>query len=195
MTYTLHPDARLMDMLGSLSERAREEIEHAGAYARSVLVRRHVNRYARGHHATSGSLGAPPTRHLEDGSAAIVCSGGSVDIPIPGFERVFHPLDIRPRMKKTLTIPINRESYGVRADRLASEGWSLFKVSARGGGPGAGILFGRRGGERAATALYLLRTRARIPQDRSLLPTDGEMHAQAARGAADAILFLGRRGS
>ena len=195
MTYTLHPDARLMDTLGSLSERAREEIEHAGAYALSVLVRRHVNRYARGHHATSGSLGAPPTRHMEDGSAAIVCRDDCVDIPIPGFARVFRPLDIRPRRAKALTIPISRVSYGVRAGRLAREGWSLFRVAARGGGPGAGVLFGRRGGERAATALYLLRTRARIPQDRSLLPTDGEMHAQAARGAADAILFLGRRGA
>lgn len=188
MTYTLHPDARLMDTLGSLSERAREEIEHAGAYALSVLVRRHVNLYALGHHATSGSLGAPPTRHLEDGSAAIVCSGGSVDIPIPGFSRVFHPLDIRPTKAKALTIPINRVSYGVRAGRLAAEGWSLFRISTRGGGPGAGILFGRKSGESEAVALYLLRTRVRIPQDRGMLPTDEEMQRQAAGGVARAIL-------
>ena len=195
MTYSLIPDQRLQDMLGALSNDARGEVAHAAAYALYVAVRRHVSRLARSRHGTAESLGAAPTGFLRKGARAIVCRDDYVDIPIPGFSRVFHPLDIRPRMKKTLTIPINRASYGVRAGRLAAEGWSLFRISARGGGPGAGILFGRRGGERAATALYLLRTRARIPQDRSLLPTDGEMHAQAARGAADAILFLGRRGA
>ena len=195
MTYSLIPDQRLRDMLGALGDGARGEVVHAATYALYVAVRRHVSRLARSRHGTAESLGAEPTGFLRKGARAIVCRDDYVDIPIPGFSRVFHPLDIRPRMKKTLTIPINRESYGVRADRLASEGWSLFKVSARGGGPGAGILFGRRGGERAATALYLLRTRARIPQDRSLLPTDVEMHAQAARGAADAILFIGRMGA
>lgn len=188
MTYTLVPDARLEATLGALSAGARGEIEHAGAYALSVLVRRHVNRYARGHHATAESLGAVQTRHLEDGSAAIVCDGSSVDIPIPGFNRVFHPIDIRPRKKKAITIPINRVSYGVRAPRLAAEGWDLFKVGTRGGGPGAGILFGRKSGESAAVALYLLRTHVHVRQDRSMLPTDEEMNRQTAGGVARAIL-------
>lgn len=195
MKYSLIPDRRLRDTLGALGDDARGEVAHAAAYALYVAVRRHVARLARSRHGTAESLGAAPTGFLQKGARAIVCRDDCVDIPIPGFARVFRPLDIRPTKAKALTIPINRVSYGVRAGRLAREGWSLFRVSARGGGPGAGVLFGRRGGERAATALYLLRTRARIPQDRSLLPTDGEMHAQAARGAADAILFLGRRGA
>ena len=195
MTYSLIPDHRLLDMLGALGDGARGEVAHAAAYALYVAVRRHVSRLARSRHGTAESLGAAPTGFLRKGARAIVCRGDAVDIPIPGFARVFHPLDIRPKRAKSLTIPINRVSYGVRAGRLASEGWSLFRVSARGGGPGAGILFGRRGGGRAATAPHLLPTRARIPPARSLPPTDGEMHAQAARGAADAILFLGRRGA
>jgi hypothetical protein len=194
MTVELIPDQRLRDTLGALGDGARGEVAHAAAYALYVAVRRHVARLARSRHGTAESLGAAPTGFLQKGARAIVCRGDCVDIPIPGFARVFRPLDIRPRRAKELTIPISRVSYGVRAGRLAREGWSLFRVAAR-GGRGAVVLFGRRGGERAATALYLLRTRARIPQDRSLLPTDGEMHAQAARGAADAILFLGRRGA
>lgn len=188
MVYELQPDQRLGMTLGSLMPSARAGIEHAGAYALSVLVRRHVNRHARSHHRSAESLGASPTRHLEDGSAAIVCRDSSVDIPIPGFSRVFHPLDVRPRERKALTIPINRVSYGVRAPRLAAEGWDLFKVGTRGGGPGAGILFGRKSGESAAVALYLLRTHVRMPQDRSLLPTDGEMRSQTAKAVARAIL-------
>ncbi len=193
MRYALIPDQRLRDTLGRLGEDARGEVAHAAAYALYGAVRCHVSRLGRSRHRTAESLGAVPTGFLQKGARAIVCAGDGVDIPIPGFARVFHPLDIRPRRAKALTIPINRVSYGVRAGRLSEEGWSLFRVSTRGGGPGAGILFGRRGGERAATALYLLRTRARIKQDRTLLPTDAEMHAHAARGAADAILFLGRR--
>ena len=135
MTYSLIPDQRLQDMLGALSNDARGEVAHAAAYALYVAVRRYVSRLARSRHGTAESLGAAPTGFLRKGARAIVCRGDAVDIPIPGFARVFHPLDIRPKRAKSLTIPINRVSYGVRAGRLASEGWSLFRVSARGGDP------------------------------------------------------------
>jgi len=188
MTYTLHPDARLTDTLNALTIGARGDIEHAGAYALSVLVRRHVNRYARAHHDSSQRLGAAPTRHLEDGSSAIMCNGNSVDIPIPGFSRVFHPVEVLPTRAKALTIPINRISYGVRVSRLASEGWDIFSIRTRGGGPGGGILFGRKSGETQAFALYLLRKIAHIRQDRSMLPTDAEMSETSAKAVARAIL-------
>lgn len=190
MTYTLHPDARLSATIGALSPECRGEVEHAGAYALAVLVRRHVNQYARAHHGTASSLGASPTRHLEDGSAAIVCPSGTnvVDIPIPGFSRVFHPVEVVPKRAKALTIPINRISYGVRAGRLAAEGWDIFRISTRGGGPGNGILFGRKAGEGQSFALYLLRPRARIRQDRSMLPSDHDMQRQSARAVSRAIL-------
>lgn len=188
MKYTLHPDERLASTLEALSVGARGEIEHAGAYALMVLVRRHVNSYARAHHDSAQRIGASPTRHLEDGSAAITCRENSVHIPIPGFSRVFHDVDVRPVNAKTLTIPINRVSYGVRASRLEAEGWDLFTIRTRGGGPGNGILFGRRAGETQAFALYLLRTHARIRRDRSLLPTDEDMRRQSADAVARAIL-------
>lgn len=190
MRYTLQPDARLTDTLQALAIGARGKIEYAGAYSLSVLIRSHVIRYARDHHDSARRLGALPTRHLEDRINGIVCPSGSnaVDIPIPGFNRVFHDVDIYPRRKKVLTIPINRVSYGVRAGRLADEGWDFFRVSTRGGGPGAGILFGRKAGEGKAIALYLLRSHARLRRDRSMLPGDEEMRKTSAAAVARAIL-------
>lgn len=188
MTFSIVPGDRMRDMLGALSPAARGEAERAGAYSLYALVRSHVRRVARRRHATSSSLGAEPTRHLEEGARAIVPRGASVDIPIPGFSRVFHAVEVRPRNARALTIPISRIAYGKRAPRLASEGWRLFRVGTRGGGPGAGVLFGARGGGGPATALYLLRAKTVLPQDRSLLPGDEEMQKAAAGGVARAIL-------
>ena len=179
MNYALEPDSRLSATLGALSTGARAEIEHAGAYALSVMVRRHVNRYARTHHASADALGASPPRHLEDGSAAITCRDSSVQIPIPGFNRVFHPVTLVPKRAKALTIPISRIAYGVRASRLESEGWELASAG--------GILYGTKdGGE--SVPLYALKAKVRIRQDRTMLPTDQEMRRQTADAVARAIM-------
>ena len=187
--FELVPDAALKDTVARLSGNAQAEITRAGAYSLYVLVRRHVNRYARAHHASADRLQADRTGHLEDGSAAIVPPADNVlSIPIPGFQRVFKDLAISPRTATALTIPINRVAYGKRAARLQSEGWRLFTVSTRGGGPGGGILFGRRGEASAVTALYALSKSVRVRQDRSMLPTDEDMQRATAKGVARAIL-------
>ena len=187
--FDIIPDERLKDTVLRLSGSAQAEITRAGAYSLYVLVRRHVNRYARAHHASADNLGAEHTGHLEEGSRAIVPPTGDVlSIPIPGFQRVFKDLAIAPHTAKALTIPINRVAYGKRAARLESEGWRLFTVSTRGGGPGGGILFGRRGEDSAVTALYALTKSVRVRQDRSMLPSDEDMQRAAAKGVARAIL-------
>lgn len=40
---------------------------------------------------------------------------GSVEIDVPGVTRAYHDMDIRPRFRRALTIPIHRLSYGKRA--------------------------------------------------------------------------------
>lgn len=40
---------------------------------------------------------------------------GSVDIDVPGVTRAYHDMDIRPKFRRALTIPIHRSSYGKRA--------------------------------------------------------------------------------
>lgn len=39
----------------------------------------------------------------------------SIDIDVPGVTRAYHDMDIRPRFRKYLTIPIHRQSYGKSA--------------------------------------------------------------------------------
>lgn len=184
--FDIIPDEHLKDTVLRLSGSAQAEITRAGAYSLYVLVRRHVNRYARAHHASADNLGAEHTGHLEEGSRAIVPSADNVlSIPIPGFQRVFKDLAISPRTAKALTIPINRVAYGKRAARLQSEGWQL--VTAK-GKENRGILFGRREEDAEATPLYALRKSVRVRQDRSMLPSDEDMQRAAAKGVARAIL-------
>lgn len=188
--FDIIPDERLKDAVLRLSGNAQAEITRAGAYSLYVLVRRHVNRYARAHHASADNLGAEHTGHLEEGSRAIVPPTDNVlSIPIPGFQRVFKGLAISPRTAKALTIPINRVAYGKRAARLQSEGWQLFTAKGK---ENRGILFGRREEDAEATPLYALRKSVRVRQDRSMLPADEDMQRAAAKGVARAILRRSR---
>ena len=151
----------------------------------ATVVQRHVLRASAARHRTASRLGATPTGHLSDGAANIRMEKAGrravVTVPIPGITRAFHDLHIRPRNAKALTIPINAVAYGMRAPELAARGWSLFTLPAK-EGPGAGILFGRRAGARSTVALYLLRERADVPQDRELMPSDEEMGEALAYG-------------
>ena len=188
MNYRLIPNEALRGMMSRVEASAHAEISRAGAYSLYVLVRRHLNAYARAHHASSSRLGATPTRHIEDGSTAVVPpTGDTISIPIKGINRVFRPIDVYPKEKAALTIPINRISYGRRVSELKNEGWKIFRISTRGGGPGSGILFGKKD-EGGATALYSLAKHVRLRQDRSILPSDETMSQAAARGAVRAIL-------
>lgn len=151
----------------------------------ATVVQRHVLRASAARHRTASRLGATPTGHLSEGAANIRMEKDGrravVTVPIPGITRAFHDLNIRPKDKKALTIPINAVAYGVRAPELASRGWSLFTLPAK-EGPGAGILFGRKAGAKSTVALYLLRESADVPQDRELMPSDEEMGEALAYG-------------
>ena len=39
----------------------------------------------------------------------------TVDVDVPGVTRAYHDLDIRPRFRRALTIPMHRDAYGRRA--------------------------------------------------------------------------------
>lgn len=190
LAFDIIPDERLKDAVLRLSGSAQAEITRAGANSLYILVRRHVNRYARAHHASADNLGAEHTGHMEEGSRAIVPPTDNVlSIPIPGFQRVFKDLEIVPRTAKALTIPINRVAYGMRAPRLQAEGWRLFTAKGK---ENRGILFGRREEDAEATPLYALRKSVRVRQDRSMLPSDEDMQRAAAKGVANAILRRSR---
>ena len=43
----------------------------------------------------------------------------TVDVDVPGVTRAYHDLDIRPRFRRALTIPMHREAYGRRASSFS----------------------------------------------------------------------------
>lgn len=169
-------DQRLTTLLSHLGSVGRTRIHGAMARGLYNLLRRHFNIESKRRHTTAHRLGAQPSGHLEAVtlSTQADASAGTVGIASPGIRRALGPLNIRPRAATALTIPIAAESYSKRAGELADQGWQLFRVKSK---AGRGLLFGSRG--KTVKPLYVLRTSALIPQDRTLLPSD-----QALRDAA-----------
>jgi hypothetical protein len=171
-------------------DRIREKIDNskfaeAGASSLAPTVRRHL--LALNLHKTRDWLNsrsqtrAQPTQHFRKGAAAVYIKTGngeaSVVVPIPGISRAFHALEIAPRTAGALTIPLNSIAYGKRVGELRAEGWRIF----RGRGRARRVLFGAYNGE--VRGLYALLSRVRVPQDRSLLPSDQQVNAAVKRGA------------
>ena len=143
------------------------------------LVRRHLLRIVPAHHIWATKLGAQPTGHLEKGARATTATHGTdfaeVAIPIPGISRAFHNLSIVPKNKAALTIPIAAASYGHRVSELRGIGWAIFRPK------GKDVLMGTPQGGGEAVPLYLLKKRVEQRQDRTLLPSDAEIAAEASR--------------
>ncbi len=182
MNISLHSTDHYHELVDHVS--SSPAMSAAGVYSLAVLVRRHVRRLARVRHHSADALGAVRTGHMEKGAAAITTEGTSIEIPIPGFSRVFGPVDITPRHARALTIPINPLAYGKRAAEVGRLGFSIFRLKGK---ANRGILFGQPADGGEPVALYALRSRVRLRQDRSLLPTDAEMAKAAHDGVAAAI--------
>ncbi len=167
---------RLADQL---SDTARASIHEAAGKALQVAVRSHIlDVAAPARHESADRLGARRSGHLEAAGDSVDfqadSDGAAVSVSSPGFARVFGPLTIRPRRRQALTIPVHALAYGRTVAEVARER-PVFRpqgkdylATARPGGP--------------LTVLYVLRQSVTIPQDRGLLPSDGEMSAAAADG-------------
>lgn len=168
--------SRLMSLIGAQGKR---QVNSVAAVSVRALTQKHLRKYAFSHHNSSARLGAPQTGHLEKGCAAITSyatgDGGYVQIPIPGITRVFGAVTITPKRARSLTIPLNRASYGRTASEVRQLGWKLFSAK--------GVLFGDKG-DGAAVPLYALKKKVVIPQDKTMLPTEGEMADAAEKGIA-----------
>lgn len=171
-------------------DRIREKMDpttlaKSGATALEIVVQDHIS--ALNLHKTRDWLDsrsqtrARPTGYFRDraGDVYLRTGGGksSVVVPIPGISRAFHALEIAPRTAGALTVPLNSIAYGKRVGELRAEGWRIF----RGRGRARRVLFGAYNGE--VRGLYALLSRVRVPQDRSLLPSDQQISAAVQRGA------------
>lgn len=189
------PDA----LIKALSPEARMELHAAGTDAVVEMLQAHVRSYAGSKHGTAMAFGASPTRHYEDGAAAIsgVASAeeGTVTIPIPGISRAWGDVTIRPGPGKTkLTIPARSgggEVYGKTVAILRAHGWKF--ASGRKGTPQEKLLFGRFGDEKESKVMFILKESVPQRRDPSLLPSQGEIADCAGKAILGYVLDCVRK--
>ena len=191
LNVTAHMHPKLAGMLTDLGPVWRRAILGVGATGLQIEVASHIRREASGRHRTASRLGARPTGHLEKGAARITSHAtadrATVRVPIAGIARAFRDLEIVPVKAKALTIPVSAAAYGHRVRELARMGWSIFRPK------GHDVLMGSRTGSEAE-ALYALKKRVVVRQDRTLLPSDEAISAAINKACAAYVKFeLSRR--
>ena len=182
-------------VLAALARRAedRAKLLDVVATEEKKLFVNYLSRQARVRHTSAQRLGATPTGQLEKVAggvtAAPTADGVTVRLDEPYlFARAFRDVEIVPTGgKKMLTIPVAAESYGKRARQFSLR---FYKP-----GPLAKHLVGareRQGGP--AETLFILVPRVRQKQDRTLLPSDEEILAEAEAAAEKYLLAKADKG-
>ena len=164
------PDA----LIRALSPEARMELHAAGTDAVVEMLQAHVRSYAGSKHGTAMAFGASPTRHYEDGAAAI--SGvASAD-------------------EGTVTIPARSggsEVYGKTVATLRAHGWKF--ASGRKGTPQEKLLFGRFGDEKESKVMFILKESVTQRRDPSLLPSQDAIADCAGKAVVRRVLDAVRK--
>lgn len=185
MNVTVTVPARLGNFLDCLKPESRRELYSVGANALRLSVRSHVRGIAPLRHVWATALGGTQTGHLEKGAARITSSSsadhGEVQIPIAGISRAFRDVTITAKRASALTIPVHGAAYGHRVRELERMGWNIFRPK------GKDVLMGDHGDGAGAECLYILRRSVTQKQDRTLLPSDGDMNTCVARAMALSI--------
>lgn len=196
-TIKIEGQTRLSASLRGLAEqlsgdRAREMVLAAG-YEVQSLTGRHLRSIALSRHATAQRLGAKPTNHwapaaekVEGSDALSTVSGGVTNalavlrVRHPGISRAFKDITVRPTKAKALTIPIHALAYGKRAGELRAQ-YNTFILGGKENSTGRSVI-AMQNGKDEVIPLYVLVRSAKIPQDRTLLPTEEELSEAATLG-------------
>lgn len=94
---------------------------------------------------------------------------GSVNVDVPGVTRAYRDLDIRPRFRKYLAIPMHREAYG----KKPADFGELFVLHRK--DMEKSYLVRKTPGTMQLTYLFRLVKRAFQKQNRKLMPSDREL--------------------
>jgi hypothetical protein len=162
-------------VMGALRPESRAEVYSVAGRAVMNHVQRHIRSYMRTKHTSAHMLGARPTGHYEKGAAAITStadsSGAVVRIPIPGIDRAWNDIQIRPGPgKRALTLPRAAIAYGLKVKDVEKDGWKVFRPK------GTNWLMGTKGDDKTTlTLLYTLVGGVVQRRDPSLLPSQGEI--------------------
>ena len=146
-----------------------------------TVVDNHLVSYALSHHATADRLGATRTDNLEDAAveASSDATGATVTVAAMGIRRALGPVEIRPKGKQALTIPVAAIAYGRKVSYLESHGIEVFRPK------GKNYLATTEGSGKDAklVPLYILAKRAILKHEPGLLPSAAELRANAIAAA------------
>jgi uncharacterized protein (DUF1778 family) len=171
-------------------------------------TRQHIRRAATTRHKTAQRFGLQPTNYLAKKADTVEHShdADGITLRVEGaiFRRVNGPVTIRPREKKYLTIPVNKEAVGRKASELwwpkspskrprkgrrASLIQGLIFITSKKGN----LLLAKPEDDGSITPYYVLKKQVTLPQDTGLLPTGQDLAAVAEQAAIWYLRFRERQ--
>lgn len=164
---------------------ARAELHREIAAEISETVRDHLRSYALSHHERATELGARPTGNLEDAKVEAFSDsdGATVTVAALGIRRALGPLEIRPKNKQALTIPVAAISYGRSVAYLKAHGIDVFRPKGK-----DYLAYKENPKSQFSTVIYILAKRATLKHEPNLLPREEELAANALEAARDYIM-------
>ena len=168
-----------------LGPSSRAELHGEIAAEISETVRDHLRSYALTHHRAASRLGARPTGNLEDArvDARSDSSGATVTVAALGIRRALGPIEIRPRNKHFLTIPVAALAYGRSVADLRNNGIDVFRPKGKNY-----LAYKENPKSQFSTVLYVLAKRATLRHEPDLLPTRDTLAANAQKAARDYVM-------
>ena len=176
---------QLDGVIERLEPGARAELHREIAAEISETVRDHLRAYALSHHKTATGLGARPTGNLEDAKveATSDSDGATVTVAALGIRRALGPVEIRPRNKQALTIPVAAIAYGRSVAYLKAHGVDVFRPKGK-----DYLAYKENPKSQFSTVIYILAKRATLKHEPNLLPREEELTANAAEAAREYIM-------
>lgn len=164
---------------------ARAELHQEIAAEIQQTVQGHLRRYALAHHKTASGLGARPTGNLEDAKveATSDSDGATVTVAALGIRRALGPVEIRPRNKQALTIPVAAIAYGRSVAYLKAHGVDVFRPKGKNY-----LAYKENPKSQFSTVIYILAKRATLKHEPELLPGSDELEKNAIEAARDYIM-------
>lgn len=176
---------QLDGIIERLDPGARAELHREIAAEISETVRDHLRSYALSHHKRATELGARPTGNLEDAKVEAFSDsdGATVTVAALGIRRALGPLEIRPRNKAALTIPVAAIAYGRSVAYLKAHGIDVFRPKGK-----DYLAYKENPKSQFSTVIYILAKRATLKHEPDLLPRKEELATNALEAARDYIM-------
>ena len=176
---------QLDGIIERLEPGARAELHQEIAAEIQQTVQGHLRRYALAHHKTASGLGARPTGNLEDAKveATSDSDGATVTVAALGIRRALGPVEIRPRNKQALTIPVAAIAYGRSVAYLKAHGVDVFRPKGKNY-----LAYKENPKSQFSTVIYILAKRATLKHEPELLPGSDELEKNAIEAARDYIM-------